>query len=242
MRSSRVTLTYQELGLPTAPDRILVDEVGWVHVTQKMLDAAKDLGGGVRFEFVDGSSAQDPVPEYTAIGWVPSKKPTGAFMASNFNPDPVISSQLSQTPDRRVFIVYGHNEAVKHRVARVIEKLKLEPVLLDEEPDAGNTVIEKLRQHGNAAFAIVILSADDEGRKKGSQEFKLRARQNVIFEFGYFVGGLGRDKVCALYEDGVDLPSDLSGILYKPLTSGWELDIAKEMKSAGLPVDLNDLA
>jgi predicted nucleotide-binding protein len=89
----------------------------------------------------------------------------------------------------------------------------------------------------------VLLSADDEGRSRvgSSDPLKHRARQNVIFEMGYFFSRLGRERVCAVYESGVELPSDLSGILYVPYGSekDWMYAVAKEMKSAGYEVDLN---
>jgi predicted nucleotide-binding protein len=63
----------------------------------------------------------------------------------------------------------------------------------------------------------------------------------VIFELRYFIGRLGRRRVCALYERGVEIPSDYSGILYTELdeNGAWRLQLAKELKAADLPVDIN---
>jgi predicted nucleotide-binding protein len=73
---------------------------------------------------------------------------------------------------------------------------------------------------------------------------ELRARQNVILELGFFLGRIDRKRVCALSEDGVEIPSDYDGVLFIPLDSSgaWKLDLAKEIKASGLPVDLNLLA
>ena len=70
---------------------------------------------------------------------------------------------------------------------------------------------------------------------------KARARQNVVFELGYFIGRLGRNRVCALYAEGVEIPSDYSGVVYTKLdaSGAWRLELAKELKAAGLPVDMN---
>jgi predicted nucleotide-binding protein len=138
----------------------------------------------------------------------------------------------------KVFIVHGHNDALKHTTARLVTSLGLEPVILHEQSNRSQTIIEKLTVHADVGFAIVLLSADDEGRSRvaSSDPLKHRARQNVIFEMGYFFSRLGRERVCAVYESGVELPSDLSGILYVPYDSekgGWMYAIAKEMKSAG---------
>ena len=65
----------------------------------------------------------------------------------------------------------------------------------------------------------------------------------VIFELGYFVGKLGRSKVMSFYKDELTLPSDYHGVLYVRLDAdeGWKLRLAKEMKQAGLPIDLNNI-
>lgn len=139
---------------------------------------------------------------------------------------------------RDVFVIYGHDEGMKQTVARCLEKLKLKPILLDEEADEGNTIIEKFLKHSpNAVFALALLSPDDAcGEKK-------RARQNVIFEMGYFVGKLGRERVRALYHSDVELPSDLHGVLYITYDhgGGWKAKLVKEMKAAGIAVSLDDL-
>jgi predicted nucleotide-binding protein len=145
-------------------------------------------------------------------------------------------------PGRRVFLVHGHAEGPKEAVARLISKLDLEPVILHEQPDQGRTIIEKFEAHADVAYAVVLLTTDDQGGPRGGDvgAQQPRARQNVIFELGYFVGRLGRRRVCALYERGVELPSDYQGVLYVPLEdSGWRLRLAGEMRAAGLPVDLN---
>lgn len=143
----------------------------------------------------------------------------------------------------RVFLVHGHNEAALQSCARFIEKLDLPLTVLREEPNQGRTIIEKFLDYSDAGFAVVLLTADDRGGSidQPYDEQLPRARQNVIFELGFFIGKLGRDRVCALYEDGVEVPSDYQGVVFIPLDTrmAWRLELAKEMKVAGLPVDLN---
>lgn len=145
---------------------------------------------------------------------------------------------------KRVFLVHGHDEAVREKVARYLEKLDLDPVILHEQPNKGRTIIEKFTDYADVAYAVVLLTADDIGGLKGTtaEELAPRARPNVLFELGYFIGTLGRDRVCALHETGVEILSDYSGVLYITLdaTDAWRLQLAKEMKAAGLPVDLNN--
>ncbi|MCX6237166.1 MAG: nucleotide-binding protein [Bacteroidia bacterium] len=124
-----------------------------------------------------------------------------------------------------------------------MEKLGLNPIILSEQPNQGQTIIEKFELHSNVGFAIVLLTADDLGKTKTDDEEKYRARQNVILEMGFFIGKLGRNKVFPLYESGVELPGDLHGVLYNPLdeANSWKFKLAKELKSAGYDVDANKL-
>ena len=143
---------------------------------------------------------------------------------------------------RKVFVVHGHNEEVKSKVARLVETLELEAIILHEQPDKGRTIIEKFEEESDVAFAIVLFTADDPGYpQERADDIKPRARQNVVLELGFFLGVLGRDRVCVLYEDGVEMPSDYQGVLYKPIDAGgaWRYELAKEIRAAGLEVDLN---
>jgi predicted nucleotide-binding protein len=142
---------------------------------------------------------------------------------------------------KRVFVVHGHDGAARESVARYIERLGLIPVILHEQPNAGRTIIEKFEAHSDVGYAVVLLTPDDLGRPAAAQTVVPRARQNVVFELGFFFGKLGRKHVCALHRDDVELPSDVQGLLYIALdtANGWQLQLAKEMKEAGLPIDMN---
>jgi predicted nucleotide-binding protein len=152
---------------------------------------------------------------------------------------PVIASS------RKVFVVHGHETTMKESVARFLTKLELEPIILHEQSNEGKTILEKFEINADVAYAIVLLTDDDRGRSAAAPpdtESK-RARQNVIFELGYFFGRLGRKKVCALYSEGVEIPSDLFGLVYTPIDKerAWQFELAKEIKSSGVTLDLNRL-
>jgi predicted nucleotide-binding protein len=153
---------------------------------------------------------------------------------------PVRNSKASNS----VFIVHGHDEVAKINVARFIDKLGLVSIILHEQANKGQTIIEKFESNAaEVGFAVVLLTPDDIGAPKDiPDETSLRARQNVVLELGYFCGALGRDKVCVLYKEGVEIPSDYLGVVYTQLddSDGWHLKLAKEMKEAGLNVDLNN--
>ncbi len=149
---------------------------------------------------------------------------------------------VTRRPDGSVFVVHGHDTATQVSVCRFLEQLKLKPIVLAEQPDAGETIIEKLETHGSRAeYALVLLTADDLGRAVDDDELCPRARQNVILELGYFLGTLGRGKVRALYEEGVELPSDVSGWLYTRLDQNWQGRVLKELREADFDVDANDV-
>ncbi|WP_462248364.1 TIR domain-containing protein [Ekhidna sp.] len=145
----------------------------------------------------------------------------------------------------KIFIVHGHNEGMKEGVARFVEKLGFNGIILHEQPNEGKTIIEKFTKYSDVGFAIVLLSADDFGFKKdqASDRAKLRARQNVIMELGYFLGKIGREKVVALHETvkNFEFPSDYSGVLYIPYGDNWKVDLAKELKAAGFQIDMNKI-
>ena len=145
----------------------------------------------------------------------------------------------------RVFLAHGHNREWRAEVARFMERLSLEVIILDEQPSLGQTIIEKFEQYADVRYAVALLTADDRGGRQDEpyEAQRSRARQNVIFELGYFVARLGRRHVCALHQPGVEIPSDYQGVLYLPLDAGgaWQLRLVRELSGAGLPVNLQRL-
>ena len=142
----------------------------------------------------------------------------------------------------KVFVIHGRDDGAKQTVARFLERLSLKPVILHEQPNEGRTIIEKFQDYADVGFAVALLTPDDVGSLKDeAHNSKPRARQNVIFEFGYFIGKLGRERVCALVKGDVEKPSDYNGVLYIQLddSGGWKNKLIKELKTAGIQVDAN---
>lgn len=166
--------------------------------------------------------------------------------ALNTVPSIASSNRGAVSPSEKtghVFIVHGHNHLQREEVRVVLLRLELQPIVLDEEAAAGQTLIEKLENHAHRAeYAIVLFTADDLGQAKDADRLTPRPRQNVLYELGFFHGKLGRPRVCLLLEKGVDPPSDLEGLVYISLNEkDWSLKLAKELKQAGLNIDLNKL-
>jgi predicted nucleotide-binding protein len=142
----------------------------------------------------------------------------------------------------KVFIVHGHDNEAIQELARFLSKIELEPIILHERANSGKTIIKKFEDNSEVGFAIVLLTPDDEAYPKGKiKEKKFRARQNVVFEFGYFLAKLGEHRVCALNKGGVEIPSDLQGVIYIPMDGhgGWKAALIRELKAAGLEIDAN---
>ena len=147
---------------------------------------------------------------------------------------------------KRIFIVHGHDEKLRLEVENFLLRLGLEPVVLFKEPSEGKTIIEKIEKESNdICFARVIYSACDLGIDrqlvKTTADLHKRARQNVVFEHGYLLCKLGRNRVCALVEKDVETPGDMDGVVYIPTSNNWRSEVCQELKAAGIPADANKI-
>lgn len=153
-------------------------------------------------------------------------------------------SDVAPADSKQVFIVHGHDVNTRTEVENFVRSIGYEPIILCKRADMGNTIIEKIeRESKDICYAIVIYTACDLGKDKDAANLTPRARQNVVFEHGFMCAKLGRSRVVALLEKGVEQPGDLSGVIYKPLDDGgmWKYAIAKEMIAVGLSVNMNKI-
>ena len=127
------------------------------------------------------------------------------------------------SPDK-VFIIHGHNGELKEAVARLIESQGINAIILSERANQGKTIIEKFEDNSDVGAAIALFTNDDMGRSKNSEEDAPRARQNVVFEAGYFMGKLGRDRIVLIAEEGIELSPDQ----FDAIAGGGCLDCDKE--------------
>jgi predicted nucleotide-binding protein len=113
-------------------------------------------------------------------------------------------------------------------VARFLEQLGLEAIILREQTDQGRTIIEKFEDFaGEVGLAVVLLTPDDVAGSVAAPGLSTRARQNVIFELRHFSGKLGRGRACLLRKGDTEIPSDLYGVIYSNLdkADGWKLKL-----------------
>ncbi|RAZ83410.1 TIR domain-containing protein [Cereibacter johrii] len=152
-------------------------------------------------------------------------------------------------PTPKVFIVHGRDTAAKESVARFLQtRVGLNVTILHERPNLGRSILTKFEQEASdAAFAIVLMTGDDYGYIKAkfdeseeAQKPKSRARQNVLFEMGFFIGKLGVNRVCVLLSPGTEKPSDYDGVVYIEFPSAdseaWQRPLVTELHAANIPV------
>lgn len=157
----------------------------------------------------------------------------------NANTTDTTTLEINKNYDK-VFIVHGHDGELKHAIARLIEKQNLTAAILSEQANKGKTIIEKFEEHSDVSGAVCLFTSDDLGHAKSETGEQPRARQNVVFEAGYFMGKLGRDKVVVISENSVELPSDMQGIVYTD-KNNWQFDVLKELKAMGYNIDYNKI-
>lgn len=163
------------------------------------------------------------------------------------NNEALLKPQEDNKIPNKIFLVHGQNEEMKQSVARFIEKLGIDIIILHEQANLGRTIIEKFTDYSDVNYAIVLLSADDVAYSKrdSTKTERLRARQNVILELGFFLGKIGRRNVVSLYEatDNIEIPSDYQGVIFIPYASGhgWQMDLIRELKASGFEIDANKI-
>jgi hypothetical protein len=167
-----------------------------------------------------------------------SKAPPTTIVAPHDVP-PI--TEVALPPDGPIFVVHGHDDAILYAAVRVLERATgREVTVLHEQANAGRTILEKFEDYADeVSFAVVLLTGDDEGGIRSSGKLNPRARQNVIFELGFFFSKLGRKHVAVLLENNVEKPSDIDGLVYISFdeAGAWKYSLAKELEAAGIAVD-----
>lgn len=147
------------------------------------------------------------------------------------------TKDLSLTNNKKIFIVHGHDDKLKYEMSNWLRSLDLDPIILHLTANMGiKTIIDKIKENSDVGCAIVLMTADDLGKAKEEESLKPRARQNVVFEAGYFLGKLGEEHVILLYDHGLEAPGDLSGCVYIEADpyGGWKEQVRTEFKAMGI--------
>lgn len=145
--------------------------------------------------------------------------------------------------NRKIFVVYGHDEIARTQLEALLRRWDLEPIILDQKASAGQTIIEKLEEYtADVGYAIVLATPDDEGKAKTEATSKSRVRQNVVLELGMFLAKLGRERVAILLKEASDFerPSDIQGLIYIPFQNKVDevsLNLIRELSRQGYSID-----
>ncbi len=172
-----------------------------------------------------------------------------SYQGKNTEPIKALIDGTSSAPkNRKVFVVYGHDEVARTQLEAMLRRWDLEPLILDQLESSGNTIIEKLEEYmPQADFGIVLATPDDVGFPKNKEDARrFRVRQNVVLEMGMLLSQLGRSKVAILLKniENMEKPSDINGLIYIPFTSDVKettVDLAKEMNRNGYYIDISKL-
>jgi len=208
------------------------------HVAVKSVDALSVLNTA-GYTIADGLDALEPTSD-SALGRFPAEMEPASVA---YQPEVKTAPSASRSPNR-VFVVHGRNEVARASVVDHLRRLKLEPIVLHDQPNMGRHLLTKFIQEAElVTFAVVIMTDDDVG---GSTRASLspRARQNVILELGYFIAHLGQARVCALITPGLETPSDFDGIVYIRMDSDdrWRRELTRELQAAEMPIAVSGRA
>lgn len=145
--------------------------------------------------------------------------------------------------NRKIFVVYGHDDIARTQLEALLRRWDLEPIILDQVASGGQTIIEKLEEYGSdVGYAIVLATPDDDGKAKSEAVYKSRVRQNVVLELGMFLAKLGRERVAILLKEAADFekPSDIQGLVYIPFQNRVEevsISLIRELSRQGYKID-----
>ncbi|CAN7171875.1 nucleotide-binding protein [Acidovorax sp. LjRoot118] len=222
------TIEYERYRRATRLDR------GEIVMSMGPLPAAQQAARAQKF-LAEGKVAAIDILR-SAIKWLEDE------IANAAEPATVTGQPASSpaAPSNKIFIVHGHDESAKQLVARFVERLGFQAIILSEQANQGRTIIEKIEAHDDVGFAIVLLTGDDLGGKT-LESLRPRARQNVLLELGYFMAKLTRARVCALAKGDLEIPTDFAGVVWEALddAGAWKMAVARELEAAGYAIDWN---
>lgn len=219
-----------------------------VFVDQDLADTIEYMGpsvafGGMSWQQYAQQSRDDLRGELNRVVSLQERLLLATEPGANTQADSTSSTRPDGPP--AIFVVHGHDTTWREQVARFLERVteqETDVVILHERPNEGRTLIEKFETYaGRSSYAVVLATGDDRGGIRDGDDDSLtpRARQNVVFEMGFFFGSLGRSRVAVLHEAGVEKPTDIDGLVYIPLDHDWKIRLARELNAADIQADLS---
>jgi hypothetical protein len=197
-------------------------------------------------ERIQQKPPEEPFKEHPSRKRPPDEVPSKEVLhrreiLRNEEPPPIVPKRTPLTGGP-ILLIHGRDAGAKESVLKFIGQLGLRALTLQEQPNGGRSIVEKFGELSNTQFAIILFTPDEIAVSRDkSKEKQVRVSQHVMFEFGYVVAKLGHRRVCALYDEGVEIPPEVSGVATIPMDfrGAWRLLVAREFKQAGVEVDLN---
>lgn len=151
-----------------------------------------------------------------------------------------------KTDNRKIFVVYGHDDIARTQLEALLRRWDLDPIILDQQASGGQTIIEKLEEYSSEVGYAIVLATPDEGKSKNEESLKARVRQNVVLELGMFLAKLGREKVAILLKESIDFekPSDIQGLIYIPFSNKVDevsISLIRELSRQGYNIDASKI-
>jgi predicted nucleotide-binding protein len=224
------------------------DQIRQILAGNNVPHTEKEIQYGRQFSFQDGAilNAFDSGKSHWQGKVTPTREKVSELLGESSPPIEVPpTSEKTTSYSNRVFIVYGHDTEVREQLELILRRMKLEPLVLQNLPSGGQTIIEKLESSSDVTFACVLLTPDDCGYPKDAPErARPRARQNVVLDLGMFLAKLGRRRVAILHKGDIELPSDINGLLYIPFKDRVDEvkeRVGAELQEAGFKINIKDL-
>jgi predicted nucleotide-binding protein len=214
--------------------------------SESILEHLISMSESKREERVEQRPAEELFKEHPSRKKPPHEDPskevlTRKEMTRNAPSPPIVPNPPLPTGGS-ILLIHGRDAGAKDSVLKFIEQLGLRALTLQEQPNGGRSIAERSGELSHTQFAIILFTPDEIAVSRDkSKERQVRVSQHVMFEFGYVVAKLGNRRVCVLYDEGVEIPSEVSGVVSIPMDfrGGWRLLVAREFKQAGVEVDLN---
>ncbi|XHH07940.1 MAG: TIR domain-containing protein [Candidatus Bathyarchaeia archaeon] len=179
------------------------------------------------------------------IDCIEKSKVKGAYVCTEkFLPQTnTMPNQFAGIVSRRVFVVSGGDGEMQQAVTKALTKLGLAPIVSCEDPGHCRKIVEQAVDYDDVNFAVVLLSPDDYAYAKAGESTKrrLRPQQETVFELGFLLGRMGKDKMLILFREAenFEAPSVFSCLRATAFDDrgSWKLALLRELGRNGYVVD-----
>ena len=153
-----------------------------------------------------------------------------ASSAPDAKEPPAIVKRAMAVAEHKIFLVYANDLGMKDELSTFLSRVEISPIVLKESAASSISLMDELEKYDDVQYGIVMLNPDASG-----------ISESTIYELGLIVGKLGRNRVCGLVKNQIDILANYSGMSYVPVdpAGAWKFLLIKQLKDAGFDVDAN---